>query len=103
MAILQVFRLDFHARGDALHQVVVKHQPALGDEPAPVIEQMVADRLEGPCLEIGPQFEGIPLLPQGDIDLLQQIARAVAAGSQRADVGEHGGLVVGQLPDKLLG
>ena len=68
-----------------------------------MVEQVVADCLEGPGFEVGAEFVGFAFLPEGDVDLLQQVAGAGSAGRQRADVGKHRALVIGELFDEVLG
>jgi len=54
-----------------------------------MVEQVVANCLEGPSFEVGAEFVRFAFLPKGDVDLLQQVPGTGSAGCERANVGEH--------------
>ena len=71
VAFLDCIRLEVEFGRNALEQVVVKNQPTFGGEATTVIEEVVADGLKCPGLEVGAEFVGVAFLPKGDVDLLQ--------------------------------
>src|SRR5262249_53131830 len=77
------------ASGEALQDVLVEEHRLLATPPLAVGEHLEVGDVAGPAQEPAPAVELVPLPPEDQVDLLEDVVHVAPRADQGADIGEE--------------